>query len=177
MKSRPRCRYNKLGEWRPLIFPGDAKHLIKECQELSDDPDVQGVLLNLSLTGHRCIEFSLRANLELPGEFTGTESNDVLLWKCQPPDDLSNSNVRLYDGLFDFKTGDVGEIEQCLKASTGFSPRCLSRTGPPTTGGTNTAWRWAVTVPIVLFTSLSVFEPTVCGTAGSGRSGLSSDRV
>jgi hypothetical protein len=109
-------RYNKLGEWKPLIYPGDAKDLIKECQELSDDPDVQGVLLYLRLTGHRCIEFSLRANLELPGEFTGTESNDVLLWKCPPPDDLSNPNVRVYDGLFDLKTGDVEEIEQCLKS-------------------------------------------------------------
>ena len=109
-------RYNKLGEWKPLIYPGDAKHLIKECQELSDDPDVQGVLLYLRLTGHRCIEFALRANLELPGEFTGTESNDVLLWKCPPPDDLSNPNVRVYDGLFDLKTGDVEEIEQCLQS-------------------------------------------------------------
>src|ERR1039458_4262241 len=68
------------------------------------------------LTGHRCIEFALRANLELPGEFTGTESNDVLLWKCPPPDDPSNPNVRVYDGLFDLKTGDVGEIEQCLQS-------------------------------------------------------------
>jgi hypothetical protein len=109
-------RYNKLGEWKPLIYPGDAKHLIKECQELSDDPDVQGVLLYFRLTGHRCIEFSLRANLELPGEFTGTESNDVLLWKCPPPDDLSNPNVRVYDGLFDLKTGDVEEIEHSLKS-------------------------------------------------------------
>lgn len=109
-------RYNKLGEWKPLIYPGDAKHLIKECQELSDDPDVQGALLYLRLTGNRCIEFALRANLELPGEFTGTESNDVLLWKCPPPDDLSNPNVRVYDGLFDLKTGDVEEIERCLQS-------------------------------------------------------------
>lgn len=109
-------RYNKLGEWKPIIYPGDAKHLIKECQELSDDPDVQGVLLYLRLTGHRCIEFALRANLELPGEFTGTESNDVLLWKCPPPDDLSSPNIRVYDGLFDLKTGDVEEIEQCLQS-------------------------------------------------------------
>jgi hypothetical protein len=109
-------RYNKLGQWKPLIYPGDAKHLIKECQELSDDPDVQGVLLYLRLTGHRCIEFALRANLELPGEFTGTESNDVLLWKCPPPDDLSNPNIRVYDGLIDLKTGDVEEIDECLQS-------------------------------------------------------------
>lgn len=53
---------------------------------------------------------------ELPGEFTGTESNDVLLWKCPPPVDLSNPNVRVYDGLFDLKTADVEEIEQCLQS-------------------------------------------------------------
>ena len=74
------------------------------------------MLLYLRFTGNRCIEFALRAKLELPGEFTGTESNDVLLWKCPPPDDLSNPNVCVYDGLFDLKTGDVEEIERCLKA-------------------------------------------------------------
>lgn len=107
-------RYNKLGEWKPLIYPGDAKHLIQECLELSDDPDVQGVLMYLRLTGHKCIEFALRSNMELPGEWTGTESNDVLIWKCPPDEDPAHLNVRVYDGVFDLKSGEVGEIEQSL---------------------------------------------------------------
>lgn len=107
-------RYNKLGEWKPLIYPGDAKHLIQEYLELSDDPDVQGVLMYLRLTGHKCIEFVLRSNMELPGEWTGTESNDVLIWKCPPDEDPAHLNARVYDGVFDLKSGEVGEIEQSL---------------------------------------------------------------
>lgn len=107
-------RYNKLGEWKPLIYPGDAKYLIQECLELSDDPDVQGVLMYLRLTGHKCIEFALRSNMELPGEWTGTESNDVLIWKCPPDEDPAHLNVRVYDGVLDLKSGEVGEIEQSL---------------------------------------------------------------
>jgi hypothetical protein len=40
----------------------------------------------------------------------------VLLWRCPPPDDLSNPNAQGLRRVFDLKTGDVEEIEQCLKS-------------------------------------------------------------
>lgn len=109
-------RYNKLGEWKPLIYPGDATHLIEECRELSDDPDVQGVLMYMRLTGHRCIEFAFRSNLETPGSFTGTESNDLWIWKCPKNEDTAHANVRVYDGWLQLRTGDVQEIEEGLQS-------------------------------------------------------------
>jgi hypothetical protein len=107
-------RYNKLGEWKPLIYPGDPSHLLRECMSLSDDPDVQGILMYIRLTGHRCIEFALRANLETPGDYTGTESNDVWIWKCPTDDAAAHANLRWYDGWFQLKTGEVEEIEQAI---------------------------------------------------------------
>jgi hypothetical protein len=108
-------RYNRLGEWKPLIYPGNPQHLVAECKELSADPDVQGVLLYLRLTGHRCIEFALRTNLELPGVYTSTKEGGVYLWKC-PADDSRkvNENVTVYDCWIELKGTDVADIERGL---------------------------------------------------------------
>jgi hypothetical protein len=107
-------RYNKPGEWKPLIYPGEASHLINECMQLSSDPDVQGVLLYIRLTGHKCIEFAVRSNMELPGVYTGTESGDVLMHKCSPDEDNAHLNVRTYDCTMLLKTGTPEEIENSL---------------------------------------------------------------
>ena len=108
-------RYNKLGEWKPLIYPGKSDYLIKESMELSDDPDVQGVFLYLRLTGHRCIEFVLRANMELPWPYTSTKERNLHIWKC-PPDEHAgtNPNVRIYDCWMDLEGHRVDEVESAL---------------------------------------------------------------
>lgn len=109
-------RYNRPGEWRPLIYPGDASHLVAECLRLSSDPDVQGALLYIRLTGHKCIEFAVRANMELPGEFTGTVSGDVLMHKCPPDGDSAHVNVRTYDCTMLLKSGTPEEIQDSLSS-------------------------------------------------------------
>jgi hypothetical protein len=109
-------RYNKLGEWKPFVYPGNSEHLVKQAQELSQDPDVQGVLLYLRLTGHRCIEFALRTNLELPGEFTSTVEGELHFWKCPTKDYETDPNINVYDGWLELKTGTVEEIESALSA-------------------------------------------------------------
>ncbi len=110
-------RYNKLGEWKPLVYPGNADHLIKECGQLSNDPNVQGVLLYLRLTGHRCIEFALRTNLELPGVHTATREGGLHIWKCPSQDyDGGDKNTCVYDCWLDLKTGEVEQIEKGLSS-------------------------------------------------------------
>jgi hypothetical protein len=108
-------RYNKLGEWKPLIYPGRADHLIKEANGLSEDPDVQGVLLYMRLTGHRCIEFVLRTNLELPGSYTSTKERNLHIWKC-PVDaqQTANTDVRIYDCWLDLETDGVEDVKRGL---------------------------------------------------------------
>lgn len=108
-------RYNKLGEWKPLIYPGKSDGLVKEAAAVSTDPDVQGTFLYMLLTGHRCIEFVLRTNLEMPGPFTGTEGEQLYIWKC-PTDDseVTNRSVRIYDGWIDLHGFGVEDIERGL---------------------------------------------------------------
>ncbi len=110
-------RYNKLGEWRPLIYPGDAHHLVDESLQLSKDPDVQGVLLYIRLTGHKCIEFAMKSNMELPGEYTATEKGDLYIRKCQA--DATAPDMRVYDCWINLETGTAEEIERRL-ASIGW---------------------------------------------------------
>jgi hypothetical protein len=110
-------RYNKLGEWKPLIYPGNPDHLVKEVAHLSNDPDVQGVLLYLRLTGHRCVEFALRTNLELPGPYTATREGGLHIWKCPIEEhNPTDKNTCVYDCWLELKTGDVEEIEKGLSS-------------------------------------------------------------
>ena len=111
-------RYNKLGEWKPLIYPGNAQHLIDECLRLSKDPDVQGALLYTRLTGHKCIEFAMKSDMELPGEYTATEQGGLYVWKC-PVEDTSHVNVRTYDCWISLDSCSAEEIESRL-ASVGW---------------------------------------------------------
>jgi hypothetical protein len=110
-------KYNQLGEWKPLIYPGKSDALVKEAADISQDPDVQGTFLYMLLTGHRCIEFVLRANLEMPGEWTGTEGGKLYIWKC-PTDgpEVTNKNMRIYDCWLELEGHSVADIEHGLAA-------------------------------------------------------------
>lgn len=115
-------RYNKLGEWKPLIYPGNADHLVRESKELSEEPDVQGVLLYLRLTGHRCIEFVLRTNVDLPGTYTSSKERNLHIWKCpvEGREAVANSNVRIYDCWLDLEGYSVEAVERGLSGIAYF---------------------------------------------------------
>jgi hypothetical protein len=101
-------RYNKVGEWKPIIYPGDSSALQKDARALSKDPEVQGVLFYMMCTGHRVIEFVARTTIELPVEGFTTFSNKLHLWKCPDNKDVSppNVNVRIYDGWLELESTD-----------------------------------------------------------------------
>lgn len=64
-------RYNKLGEWKPLIFPGKSDALQERAHKLANGDDrIVGVLFYIFCTGHRVIEFAARSRLKLPEEIT-----------------------------------------------------------------------------------------------------------
>ena len=54
-------RYNKLGEWKPIIYPGKTDTLHKDAMEMSEDDEVRGTLFYMMCTGYRVIEFAARA--------------------------------------------------------------------------------------------------------------------
>jgi len=140
-------RYNKLGEWKPLIYPGKSDQLLQECAELSADPDVQGILFYLRVTGHKCIEFVLRTNMELPGQQTSTRTGAFHIWKCPTNADRHySSHLRLYDCWVELESGTVEEIEvgltnigrlvnlMCFPFGAEYSWRNKYRTTIPPTG-------------------------------------------
>lgn len=113
-------RYNKLGDWKPIIHPGKVEHLINEAMSMSDDGDLQGAYFYMLCTGHRIVEFVVRTTIVLPSEFTNF-GNTFHLWKC-PSDNktCSNDGIQIYDGWIDLETGDIEEIEMAIR-SIGFA--------------------------------------------------------
>lgn len=104
-------RYNRMGEWKPIVAPEAVSTLSEEARSLSDDPDVQGALFYILSTGFRVIEFVVCTNIELPhdevrfGEY-------FHLWKCPPLDDnpQSNINLRVYDGWLDLESVEPNRV-------------------------------------------------------------------
>lgn len=94
-------RYNKLGEWKPLIYPGKSDQLQKEACNLSEDPNVQGILFYMMCTGYRAIEFAVRSTIDLPSDHLGF-GEKFHLYKCPPIDESSKlrQNFQIYDGTF-----------------------------------------------------------------------------
>ena len=113
-------KYNKLGEWKPLIFPANSEELQTEALEVSDENNVQGAYFYMLCTGHRIIEFVVSTTLELPMEFV-TFGSRFHLWKCpqqKRKKELveTNNSLHIYDGWIDLETGDIEEIEVAIRS-------------------------------------------------------------
>lgn len=65
-----RGKYNKTGEWKPIVYPGDFGKLEKEALALSKDERVQGVVFYMLCTGYRVIEFVAKMSINLPEKHT-----------------------------------------------------------------------------------------------------------
>lgn len=92
-------RYNKPGEWKPIIYPGKWDMLENEARKLSDDTNVQGILFYMMCTGHRAIEFVMWTTIDLPSEYIRF-GDSFYLYKCPVAEEPSKSvqNFRIYDG-------------------------------------------------------------------------------
>ena len=107
--------YNKLGEWKPIIYPGDPSQLLAECEQLVEKPDVQGGLFYMMCTGHPVVEFVVRTKIELPQQFVSFGSH-FHLWKCEDSDDLSgvHRNVCVYDGWVEVGDTSVEGVRRAI---------------------------------------------------------------
>ena len=110
-------RYNKLGEWKPIVYPGSTELFQEEIRELSGDPDVQSALFYLFCTGYRVIEFVAATTLDLPiAETTIRFGEKLNLWKCPQIEELSisSSSVNLYDGWLELESTDPESIRNSI---------------------------------------------------------------
>jgi len=108
-------RYNKYGEWKPLVYPGNSDTLQKEAFSFSKDPKIQGSLFYMMCTGHRVVEFVICSNLNLPIEYS-TFGNKLYLYKCSPTDEkgFPVSNMHVYDGWIELDSIDVNSIKNAI---------------------------------------------------------------
>jgi hypothetical protein len=104
-------RYNRPGEWKPLVFPADWEPYMKKAREQSDRSEVQGALFYMFVTGHHAIEFVVRTNLELPHELVSFGAGRVELQRVA----LSEpSNELMYDGTIFGPSPNADAIEEAL---------------------------------------------------------------
>ncbi len=110
-------RYNERGKWKPIVYPGDAHNLQKDAMKMSEDSDVQGVLFYMMCTGHRVIEFVLRANIELPKDYIGFGTTFHLL-KCKTNEETEDAgrNIRIYDGWLELEAVDPEAVRHGLQS-------------------------------------------------------------
>lgn len=103
--------YNKLGEWKPIIYPGNSGHLSEDARSLSGDPEVQGILFYVMCTGYRVIEFVVHTKIELPIDSLQF-GEKFYLWKCPPIDGSSptEQNDWIYDGWFELDSVEPEHI-------------------------------------------------------------------
>lgn len=108
-------RYNKLGEWKPLIYPGDSDPLQREAASLSKDSRIQGCLFYMMCTGHRVLEFVICSTLNLPIEHA-TLGDKLHLWKCPPLDKEKQlyGDIHIYDGWINLDSPTVEDIKAAI---------------------------------------------------------------
>lgn len=108
-------RYNKLGQWKPIVYPGESNPLVNEALAFSRDDGIRGTYFYMLCTGHRVIEFAVRTNIELPREYFRFGER-FHLWKCPPLDNNPSwsHNVHVYDGWFDLESTDPRSIQSAI---------------------------------------------------------------
>ena len=108
-------RYNKLGEWKPIVYPADSDPLQKEATSFSNDPRIQGSIFYMMCTGHRVVEFVICSTLDLPIEHA-TLGDKLHLWKCPPLDSEQplSRNIRIYDGWVELDSVDIEHVRAAI---------------------------------------------------------------
>lgn len=113
--SLPPDRYNALGEWKPLIYPGNADDLIVPITRLTDDEEIQGTLLYVKATGKLVAEFVVRTSLRFPSQPYSLQPN-IHLWACPLPigTTINNQNVIVYDGWMNLSADTPESIREAV---------------------------------------------------------------
>lgn len=111
----PPDRYNALGEWKPLIYSGNADALTVPINRMTDDEEIQGTLLYIKATGKLVAEFVVRTSLRLPSQPYSLLPN-IHLWACPLPigTTINNQNVLVYDGWMTLTNDTPESIREAL---------------------------------------------------------------
>jgi len=114
-------RYNLVGEWKPIVYPGESNEiqkLVAEATKNEKDKRIAGCLFYIIATARHAIEFVVRSNFEIPYDFLNSSAGDlkILLHKVKMPEasDKANFNIQIYDGTVLLPNIDVDTIGDAL---------------------------------------------------------------
>lgn len=112
-------RYNKIGEWKPLIFMGDSEVLKKEIQEETkeeNDKRIYGALFYIKATSCNSIEFIVKTHFKIPSDFQqiGSQFGKIQLHKLDFSGYDNLANIQIYDGTLELTEIDVDAIKNGL---------------------------------------------------------------
>lgn len=115
-------KYNVLGEWKPIVYPGSharVEHIVKDLVKDEKDKRVHGCLFYIVATCHHCIEFILKTRFDLPFE-TNTITGQFGVLHMQKIT-LKNSsgssfNYQVYDCTLGLNDISVESIKYALQA-------------------------------------------------------------
>jgi hypothetical protein len=105
-------RYNKLGEWKPLLYRGKWDELSKFTESYSKNTDVQGCNFYMLCTGHKVIEFVVRTNIEFPSD-SFQIGGHFHFWKCEPLAGC-DPGIKLYDCWVEVEEASENEIKRII---------------------------------------------------------------
>ncbi len=127
-------RYNPIGEWRPIVYPGESNEIQKmvvEATKNEKDKRIAGCLFYIMATARHAIEFVVRSNFEIPYDFLNSGAGDfrMLLHKVKMPEtsDKVNFNVQIYDGTVFLPNISVDTIGDALDVVGVFLNRIAFR--------------------------------------------------
>lgn len=106
-------KYNKTGEWKPLVFPGKTEQIEKEIKRFSSDPEIQAQYFYMFCTGYNVIEFVIAMNIELPMEDSIFGEN-IYLHKCSDHEKHKDGNSCIYDCWLELDSIDADNIEYSI---------------------------------------------------------------
>ena len=109
-------RYNKAGEWMPIIVEGNPDDISRRCRELAEgDDEVQGCLFYIMCTGHRVIEFVAKSPIDLPIT-SARVGNKMHLYKCPSLKEGSHAteDFIIYDGYYELQEIDAKAIKSAI---------------------------------------------------------------
>lgn len=114
-------KYNKTGEWKPLIYPENPDLISKKAGEFTKDiadKRVRGVLFYIMATCHHVIEFIIKSDFDLPDEhaiYTSDRGNiHIEKIKVVGSDNNYAQNIRVYDCTMTLPDSTIENIEIAL---------------------------------------------------------------
>jgi len=107
-------RYNKLGEWKPIVYPGKIQEIENRIKQQSDDYNIQGILFYIYTTCYHVIEFVVKTPIDLPIKNVLKIGNLFFLWKC-PPLENDHDQSLLYDGWLVLNSIEPEYLEAALE--------------------------------------------------------------